>query len=335
MPFRFRFPTLGQILATLSLLGVVVLACGAGAAIMYFDLPGSAFLRKAFKGAQYLHDQEQASASNRNSAAHVEITVPTVTVDKADKTCDGFTLYSTTTASAATLVDMRGHVVHRWELPFSKAWPKPPHVPRLDPDMAYHWFRTHLSPNGELLAVYHTWSEVLNGRGLVKLDKDSRPLWVYSACAHHDVDVSEDGTIYCLTQTLRKDMLPGFPYVSMPWMAENLVLLSPDGQKLDSIPLAETLRDSPYALTLHQSSCDRVALGRPQTRLNIETTNLDRELLHTNSVRSPEQEPGRALSPVQAGASPSFLTQPEHRCRARPAGPLGPLGGPRHLAQPA
>jgi hypothetical protein len=57
-----------------------------------------------------------------------------VTVDQADKTCDGFTLYAATDGPRATLLDMRGTVVHRWELPFRQAWPKATHVEDPLPD---------------------------------------------------------------------------------------------------------------------------------------------------------------------------------------------------------
>src|SRR5207248_2891560 len=121
-----------------------------------------------------------------------------ITVDKADKTSDGFTLYTTTEGAQATLIDMRATVIHHWELPFSQAWPHAPHVKNPIADAQIHWFRCHLFPNGDLLAIYHANGDTPYGYGLVKLDKDSKLLWAYPGRVHHDLDVSEDGTIYTL-----------------------------------------------------------------------------------------------------------------------------------------
>lgn len=248
------FPTLtlGQMIAGLSLVGVVGLAYLGGAAVMFFQLPSYDFLDKAFGGAKawhqhgtstipYLTDEEASFAQKREG----------ITVDKADKTCDGFTLYAMTDGARATLIDMRGKVVHRWELSFRKAWPKEtPHVEDPIRDDQIHWFHCYLYPNGDLLAIYHADGDTPYGYGLVKVDKNSQMLWAYANNVHHDVDVGEDGTIYTVAQKVETEPPAGMESLAAPYLADSLLVLSPEGRKLQSISIAEAFVQSPYAVAL-------------------------------------------------------------------------------------
>jgi hypothetical protein len=222
-----------------------------------------------------------------------------VTVDKPSKTYDGFTLYTTTRGARATLLDMRGQVVHQWELPFSRAWPNAPHVRDPLSDEQVHWFRCHLYGNGDLLAIYHADGDTPYGYGLVKLNKDSQLIWAYSGHAHHDVDVDEDGTIYTLSQQLESKAPAGLDYFPTPYIADSLVVLSADGRELDQIPIAESFRDSAYALLLSVSITEREApferpdfdpssdSVEPQRVKNerLQANKLKGDLLHANSVK--------------------------------------------------
>jgi Arylsulfotransferase (ASST) len=247
--FSLRRPTLGHFMACLSILGFAVLCYFLGAAAMYYELPSSSFLDHAFAGAQAWHER------GRSEQFHGAGTVKSeqgVTVDKPDKTYDGFTLLTTTEAgSRAKLINMRGEAVHEWGLPFSKAWVQASQVHKPLPDAQVHWFRAHLFPNGDLLAVYHAEGDTPYGYGLVKVDKDSKLLWAYGNNVHHDVDVDEDGKIYTLTHQILTTQPAGLEkFVPVPLLADSLVVLSPEGRELESIPILEALRDSPFILTL-------------------------------------------------------------------------------------
>jgi hypothetical protein len=283
---------IGQVMAGLTVLGVGCLSYLYGAAVMFFQLPSSDFLDKSFAGARAWHERGQSTIPLLpENAVGKKKKKEGITVDQAEKTSDGFTLYTMTAGAQATLIDMRGTVVHRWELPFRQAWSHPPHVKHPLADGRIHWFRCHLYPNGDLLAIYHADGDTPYGYGLVKLDKDSKLLWAYANNVHHDVDVGEDGTIYTLTQKI----------VSQPpaarLLADFLVVLSPEGQELESIPLIEAFRDSPYALTLSSVSRllardDLDAAAYPDLTPSA-TAKDDRsqtirgkgDLLHANSVK--------------------------------------------------
>ena len=123
------------------------------------------------------------------------------------------------------LMDMKGSVVHQWQMPFRQAWPQPTHVDPA-PENQY-WFGVHVYPNGDLLAVYHAKSDTPYGYGLVKMDKDSKLLWRYSDHVHHMIDVGDDGTIYALTQKLSSKAPAGMDFIPVPHIADALGCFCP------------------------------------------------------------------------------------------------------------
>src|SRR5262245_20748819 len=235
--FPIRIPALGTILACLSILGLAGLCYVLWAAVMFFRLRPSDFLTEAFAGSKAWFERGKPAL---NPFTFPEAEVPDgVTVDKPGQTCDGFTLFTTNQGARATLVDMRGKVIHQWELPFRQAWPRAPHVENPLRDEQIHWFRCHLFPNGDLLAIYQSDSDTPSGYGLVKLDKDSKLLGKYDRRVHHDLDVDENGTIYMLTHQLKREAPAGLDYLPTPYVADTLVALSPDGREVDSFPVEE------------------------------------------------------------------------------------------------
>jgi hypothetical protein len=243
MPFGFGRRVF---LPCLSVGGMLLLSYVLGAAVVHFQLPTSAYLHDAFIGGEAWFEQKK-EVSTKPAPINLPISKG---ADKPDRTFEGFTLYTTNVGAQAFLLNMDGEVIHEWEAPFSRVWPKPPHVPAPVEDAKIYFFACHLYPNGDLLAVYHGTGDTPYGYGLAKLDKDSNVLWTYSANAHHAVDVGEDGTIYVLTQRMVHEMPKGLEFYRTPALVDYLVLLSPQGKELKTIPLLEALRDSPFALLL-------------------------------------------------------------------------------------
>jgi hypothetical protein len=110
---------------------------------------------------------------------------------------------------------------------------------------------------------------------------------------HHAIDVGDDGTIYAITQQVVHERPAGLRFVPTPYLADYLVLLSPDGKELQKIPLLEAFRDSPYAALL-------------TTRPQFEDKAWD--VLHTNCVevlssklaaQFPMFQPGQVLISVR------------------------------------
>lgn len=301
LQIRVPLPTspMGWVTACLTFLGFGGLCYLSGAAVLFFQLPSAAFLDNAFKGAKAWYERGRPTMSSVATDVDSEDKKQGITVDRAEKTWDGFTLYTATDGSHATLIDMKGTVVHRWELPFSQVWTHPPHVPNPLPDEQIHWFRCRLDPNGDLLAIYHADGDTPYGYGLVKLDKDSKLIWAYPNNVHHDVGVDEDGTIYTLTQKIMRQSAGGRRKDGTArLLVDSLVVLSPQGHEVDSIPLLEAFHNSPFSLTL--TSATSKSKGQPDldTAMDADgaapsTAKNQRDqsgpgkgdLLHANSVR--------------------------------------------------
>jgi hypothetical protein len=278
-------PTVGQVMAGFSVLGVVGLAYLIGAAVMFFRLPSHDFLNKSFAGARAWHERGRSTIPTLPpDAADRPVGI---TVDKAEKTSDGFTLYTMTDSARATLLDMRGTVVHQWKLPFRRAWPHALHIKDPLPDEQIYWCRCHLYANGDLLAVYQADGDTPYGYGLAKLDKDSKLLWAYAGYVHHDVDVDEDGIIYTLTQKLVSEPPAGLEFLTVPYLTDSLVVLSPEGQELENIPIAEAFVNSPYApvLATGSKSLQPIPSNTVLPQDSSTQSNGRYDVLHSNSVR--------------------------------------------------
>jgi hypothetical protein len=274
----------------LAVLGLASLCYLLGAAVMAFDLPSSGFLGKAFLGARSWYERRQATARPIDPAP---APVSRGRVDKPGATFDGFTLCSfasmTARSSQAFLLDMRGNVVHRWAIDFSKVWPNPVHLSDPVHDSLVCFFGCRLYPNGDLLVVFHGLENVAKGYGLARLDRDSHVVWRYSAKVHHDVDVAEDGTIYAIQYEVAERPPPGLDFLPTPCLVDYLVHLSPEGKPLGKpISLVAALRDSGYAPLL----AGRAAPERPRL------SGLPVEILHTNFVQ--------VLTPELAPRFPAF-----------------------------
>jgi hypothetical protein len=296
-----RAPHLGKVLACLSILGVAGLSYVFGAAVMFFQLPSSDFLYQAFTGSKAWHERGKPVV---NPFIPPQIDEREgVTVDKQGQTYDGFTLLTTTQGARATLLDMRGKVIHKWELPFSQAWPHPPHVQDPLRDEQIHWFRCHLFPNGDLLAIYQAESDTPCGYGLVKLNKDSKLLWKYEGRVHHDLDVDETGTIYTLTQELKRKAPTGLDYLPTPYVADSLVVMTPDGREVESVAVEEAFRDSAYSFLLSTAIAEQ-AIPKDRSRFSSSFESFLQpskgDLFHTNSINVLTQAHARKFPLFQA-----------------------------------
>jgi hypothetical protein len=296
-----RASHLGKVLACLSILGFGFLCYLVGAAVVFLQLPSYDFLHKAFTGAEAWHERGKPGLNPFNPPdTEGGEGIP---VDKPSETYDGFTLVTTTQGARATLLDMRGNVVHQWELPFSRAWPRPPHVQNPLGDDQVHWFRCHLFPNGDLLAVYQAESDTPAGYGLIKLDKDSKLLWKYEGRVHHDLDVAEDGTIYTLSEELKRQAPAGLDYLPTPYVAESLVVLSADGHELAKVPVEEAFRDSAYSTLMSASIAEQESADTPgRSSLDAATKpGAKGDLFHANSVKVLSAALARKFPLFQAG----------------------------------
>ena len=156
-----------------------------------------------------------------------------VTVHEPAKAQNGVTLVTSSPHQIASIVDMRGEVLHQWRLRFKDAWTDPPHVAAPVDDQFVYWRKAKVFPNGDLLAIYIGYGDTPWGYGLVKIDRNSRVLWRYAQQVHHDVDIGQDGRLYTLTHHVLTEAMPGVPRVEPPFIDDRVAILTPDGGKLN------------------------------------------------------------------------------------------------------
>lgn len=163
---------------------------------------------------------------------------------------EGYTLYIDGFKPEARLIDMDGHVVHEWAKPFRDVWPDPQHVSEIVTERHLMWRRVHVFPEGQILAFYETGRTTPCGHGMVKLDRDSNVIWKYEGNVHHDLAVDHDGSIYCLTNTIRTEPHPAVEHLGRPLLEDHLVKISPDGKEEKVIPIFDAFANSPYRFVL-------------------------------------------------------------------------------------
>jgi len=124
----------------------------------------------------------------------------------------GINIYSS--RAVTYLVDMKGNILHTWNLNQN--------------DDYTGFYRVELLENGDLLAI------IGHGKGFIKLGWDSRIIWETDIYGHHDLYVKPNGDIYVLASKSDIVFFAGLP---LPIRDDHIVVLTPDGQIKNKIPL--------------------------------------------------------------------------------------------------
>ena len=169
-----------------------------------------------------------------------------VTVHDRERSQPGHNLIVSAHEPAVLLADMDGEVLHEWSFAFEDVPVpedyEPPGV------LAGRCFRrAHLFETGELLAIY-------DRTGLIKLDRDSRLIWSLVGFYHHDLDVTEDGTIHVLTHEVG---VVSRIHPKRRTFEDFVTRVSPDGTVQGRFSLLEALEKSPYASFLQKADPGR------------------------------------------------------------------------------
>ena len=165
-----------------------------------------------------------------------------VTVYDTTKANPGYNILISGHGPGIDLIDMEGNVVHNWfnsEVSLYGIWPD-----AQDQEIPIDfWRRTYLFENGDLIVM-------IEGGGVVKIDKDSRLLWSSEFLgAHHDVDVDENGNVY----TIGRDIHINENYFPDKYISEDYIcILDSLGNRTHWISTLDVLRNSKYAPTLRR-----------------------------------------------------------------------------------
>jgi hypothetical protein len=144
---------------------------------------------------------------------------------------DGVTLLALrrNNSMVATLIDMDGRELHRWEIPFSSVWPEAPHLLYQAPDSDISWHGIHLFGNGDLLLNFEG-GNFPGGGGLVLIDRDSKPRWSLGRNTHHDLEVQPDGGIVVTAHDYREEGVEACSrFLVPPYYEDALLIVSTEG----------------------------------------------------------------------------------------------------------
>lgn len=176
----------------------------------------------------------------------------------------GARLYTSGHAPEAVLIDADGRPLHRWRFDPARLWPDLD--PARHPGLA-NYRRAYLLPRGGLLAI-------VEGVGVLKLDRDSRLVWAQRNGAHHAAERLPDGRILLLARTAH--VVPAID-PARPILEDFVVELSADGRELRRVSLVEALLRSEYADLARSPHPDLP----PGNRRNAEAGDVH----HTNSLQ--------------------------------------------------
>ena len=138
------------------------------------------------------------------------------------------------------LVDMDGRIIHRWETRYGALF-RGEQESDLVSDRQRHLHGAHLYSDGSILASFEY-------RGMVKLDRCSRPLWLLKRPTHHTILPLPDGSFWTLStgKTIeRAHLVKGH-------REETLLHVSADGQVLEEINVIDAIMKGGYQAILLQ-----------------------------------------------------------------------------------
>lgn len=170
----------------------------------------------------------------------------------------GLSLYTTGHADVARLIDEAGALVHQWALPRDQVWWDSPLAQR----QQFVGIRSAtVLPDLSLLAIY-------DYLGLMKLDRDSTPIWIVRNGAHHDMWITEDDRIFLLNHHLAK--VPEI-HPNQQMVIDMVTVLDSQGNTIGEYSLVDLMLRSPFAFLLPS--------------VNDLATDYPIDLLHTNSIQ--------------------------------------------------
>lgn len=175
------------------------------------------------------------------------------------KMAPGLTLIAV--GQSAHLVDPDGNIKHSWHLPYARLMGSGTLITSEPPETQLFWRPVRVFPDGSLLALVDQVQRTPAGLALMKLDRDSKIIWVHHGNVHHDFDVGADGRIYVLAQTVRAAPPQALTALRGPLLDERLQILSSDGALLRDISLIEAFANSRYSPLLERVAPEHYSKG--------------------------------------------------------------------------
>jgi hypothetical protein len=203
-----------------------------------------------------------------------------VTVNKGTLTQPGLTFLTAYDGQLFRpfLVDMEGKIVHQWDTRYGALF-KGEKEPDLVSDSQRHLHGAHLYADGSILASFEY-------RGIAKLDRCSRPIWLLERSTHHSILPLPDGSFWTLSDDKKKKVER--PHLVKGHREETILHVSVDGKVLEEINIIDAIQKGGYQAILLQ--------GHPSLPENefIDT-------IHLNDIELVTDELAKRIPQTKAG----------------------------------
>ncbi len=141
-----------------------------------------------------------------------------VTIYDPAASCKGINKYTSLPTSEVLLFDMEGNILHKWFLGSENEYP---------------WHYTKMLKNGDLIGLHES------RHLLKKMDWDSNTIWELNLQCHHEITVTDEGTIYTLANRNQIIFIKGFPILIID---DYIAFVSADGKLLKEIPIFNSIK---------------------------------------------------------------------------------------------
>jgi hypothetical protein len=151
---------------------------------------------------------------------------------------------------AAYIMDMRGKIIHSWEVDWFKVWPDATHLPeRAVPKQrpGTHIHGAVVLDDGDIVYNYEH-------LGLVRLDLCGDVVWRLPYRTHHSIHRDDDGDLWVSAQINRDGDTTGYPNYEPEFVEPIILEVSEDGEIKSEISVLELLRKNGLNGLLYMST---------------------------------------------------------------------------------
>ena len=157
-----------------------------------------------------------------------------VIINSSDKTFGGYTLITSMwqDTSGFKLIDMDGTEIYNWRVSYNAIFPIPDSSENQITDWDVDIHGSVLYPNGDIVFNF-------NGKGLVKIDKNSNTLWQMKDDFHHSIFKDENGYLWVPGRKTLDNPHHIYPLLQPPYYEDYICKISPDGELLKKTSILE------------------------------------------------------------------------------------------------
>ncbi|NHZ85325.1 MAG: hypothetical protein GWP19_05535 [Planctomycetia bacterium] len=157
-----------------------------------------------------------------------------VTINSPKKTFAGNTLITSMwqDTSGFKLIDMVGTEIYNWRVSYNDIWPLPDSTENQITDWDVDIHGSVIYPNGDIVFNF-------NGKGLVKIDRNSNILWKLKGDYHHSVFKDESGNLWVPGRETSNSPAIRYPLLKPPYYEDYICIISPEGEILKRMSLLD------------------------------------------------------------------------------------------------